>query len=224
MRTKYLRWVALVLITVACVPIANAASISWGSSGSDVRQVQQKLKQWGYYNGTVDGVYGQGTHDAVVRFQRRNGLKADGVVGEGTAAAIGISVGAGSGSQSAQAQKGTGEGDVNLLARLVHGEARGESHKGQVAVAAVVLNRVRHPSFPNTIAGVIYQPGAFDAVADGQIYLEPAEGSIRAAKDAMNGWDPTGGCLYYYNPTTATAAWIWSREIRTIIGRHNFAV
>lgn len=209
----------LLLLTAA--PLAQAA-VSWGSRGAEVTQVQRKLKQWGYYNGAVDGVFGQDTYSAVVRFQRKNGLTADGVVGSATAAAMGLSLGgtvaASTGASSSY------QSDVEILARLIHGEARGEPYVGMVAVGAVVLNRVKSSSFPNTIAGVVYQSGAFDAVRDGQINLTPSEQSRRAARDALNGWDPTGGCLYYYNPATATSSWIWSREVRLTIGDHSFAV
>lgn len=212
---------AAALVFLAGVPQASAA-VYWGQTGSEVRRVQQKLKQWGYFAGEVDGVFGQQTYDAVVRFQRKNGLTADGVVGSGTAAAMGLSLG---GSVAASASAGSSyASDVDLLARLIHGEARGEPYVGMVAVGAVVLNRVKSSRFPNTLAGVIYQSGAFDAVSDGQINLTPSEQSRRAARDAMNGWDPTGGCLYYYNPATATSSWIWSREVRLNIGDHSFAV
>lgn len=213
---------ALVLL-LASAPEASAA-VYWGSRGEQVRRVQQKLRQWGYYDGEVDGIFGQETYDAVVFFQKKNGLKADGVAGSSTLEAMGIAsserlaVTASSGATSAQ------NSDVELLARLIHGEARGEPYVGMVAVGAVVLNRVRSSRFPNTIAGVIYQAGAFDAVADGQINLTPNEQSRRAARDALNGWDPTGGCLYYYNPATATSKWIWTREVRLNIGDHSFAV
>ncbi|MGN0997352.1 MAG: spore cortex-lytic enzyme [Candidatus Ventricola sp.] len=199
------------------------AAVYWGSSGTQVTRVQQKLKQWGYYDGAVDGVFGQATYDAVIRFQKKNGLAADGVVGPQTLAAMGISESAGTVAASASGSAAY-SGDVELLARLIHGEARGEPYVGMVAVGAVVLNRVRSSKFPNTIAGVIYQSGAFDAVQDGQINLTPNEQSRRAARDALNGWDPTGGCLYYYNPATATSKWIWSREVRLNIGAHSFAV
>ena len=188
---------------------ADAAVVAWGDKGDQVTLIQQKLKQYGYFSGTVDGVFGKQTYDAVVWFQRKNGLKVDGAVGESTAAALGITL--------------TGS-ETYLLGRLVHGEARGEPYVGKVAVAAVVLNRVKSPSFPNTISGVIYQSGAFDAVSDGQINLTPDEDSLRAARDALNGWDPTGGCLYYYNPATATNGWIWSRTVQLSIGKHNFAI
>ena len=173
---------------------ADAAVVAWGDKGDQVTLIQQKLKQYGYFSGTVDGVFGKQTYDAVVWFQRKNGLKVDGAVGESTAAALGITL---TGSVSAASYN---ESETYLLGRLVHGEARGEPYVGKVAVAAVVLNRVKSPSFPNTISGVIYQSGAFDAVSDGQINLTPDEDSLRAARDALNGWDPTGGCLYYYNP------------------------
>jgi len=197
---------------------ADAATVAWGSRGEQVRQVQQKLIQYGYLDDTADGVFGKKTYDAVVWFQRKNGLTVDGVVGRSTAAALGLNL---TGSVSAAAYN---ESETYLLGRLVHGEARGEPYVGKVAVAAVVLNRVRSSSFPNTIAGVIYQAGAFDAVADGQINLTPDEDSLRAARDALNGWDPTGGCLYYYNPVTSTNSWIWTRQIQLSIGKHNFAI
>ena len=197
---------------------ADAAVVAWGDKGDQVTLIQQKLKQYGYFSGTVDGVFGKQTYDAVVWFQRKNGLKVDGAVGESTAAALGITL---TGSVSAASYN---ESETYLLGRLVHGEARGEPYVGKVAVAAVVLNRVKSPSFPNTISGVIYQSGAFDAVSDGQINLTPDEDSLRAARDALNGWDPTGGCLYYYIPATATNGWIWSRIVQLSIGKHNFAI
>ena len=186
------------------------------------RRVQQKLKQWGYYTGAVDGVFGQSTYDAVIQFQKKNGLRADGVAGAATLAAMGVSEKAAASAVTTAASGYASE--VELLARLIHGEARGEPYVGMVAVGAVALNRVRSSRFPNTLAGVIYQSGAFDAVSDGQINLAPSEQSRRAARDALNGWDPTSGCLYYYNPATATSPWIWSREVRLTIGDHSFAV
>ena len=190
-----------------------------GSTGSQVKTMQTKLKNWGYYNGNIDGIFGSQTTAAVKYFQRVNGLAVDGIVGAKTAAALGMTLSSGSSSNS-----GYSSSDLYLLAKCVYAEARGEPYVGQVAVAAVVLNRVKSSSFPNTIAGVIYQPYAFTAVADGQINLEPDATARSAAQDALNGWDPTYGCLYYYNPATATSAWIWSREVRLTIGRHNFAV
>lgn len=201
--------------------VARAETVYWGSRGETVRQVQTKLKQWGYYSGSVDGVFGQSTYEAVTWFQRANGLTADGTVGGATLAALGISTQSAEGTTAASA---AGTSDVELLAHCVYGEARGEPYVGKVAVAAVVLNRVKSSSFPNTISGVIYQDGAFTCVSDGQLYLTPDEDAYRAARDALNGWDPTYGCLYYYNPATAVSAWIWSREVRLTIGAHSFAV
>ena len=197
---------------------AQASEVGWGASGSKVRQIQQKLIQYGYMQGTADGVFGKKTYDAVVWFQRKNGLSVDGIVGKRTAAALGLNW-----TESVSAANSQ-ESETYLLGRLVHGEARGEPYVGKVAVAAVVLNRVKSASFPNTIAGVIYQAGAFDAVADGQIWLTPDEDSLRAARDALAGWDPTGGCLYYYNPVTSTNEWIWTRQVQLSIGKHNFAI
>lgn len=196
----------------------NAEALKRGSRGDLVRQLQTRLRSWGYYSGTVDGVYGAKTESAVRAFQKRNGLTADGIVGQKTAAALGLNLPSSTGGGSAASSNG----NLYLLARLVHGEARGEPYKGKVAVAAVVLNRVRSASFPNTIAGVIYQSGAFDAVSDGQINLAPDDESIRAARDAMNGWDPSNGCLYYYNPATATSRWMLSRPVLLRIGAHAF--
>lgn len=192
---------------------AEALLIRRGSTGTTVRTIQTRLRQWGYYDGAVDGIFGPRTEAAVRHFQRRNGLAVDGIVGPKTAAAIGIAL--------AQTTTAT-TNDTYLLARCVYGEARGEPYTGQVAIAAVVLNRVRHPSFPNTISGVIYQPGAFTAVADGQINLTPNDTALRAARDAQNGWDPSNGAIYYYNPVTATNQWIRSRPIHLTIGRHVF--
>lgn len=213
---------AVVLLVVGSLALAaaKAETVYWGSRGDTVRQVQTKLKQWGYYTGNVDGIFGQTTYDAVVWFQRVNGLTADGTVGTATLAALGI---AGE-SASASVSASLSDSDLTLLAHCIHGEARGEPYIGKVAVAAVVLNRVRSPSFPNTISGVIYQKDAFTCVNDGQLYLTPDEDAYRAARDALNGWDPTYGCLYYYNPSTAVSAWIWTREVRLTIGRHAFAI
>lgn len=184
---------------------------------------QKKLKQWGYYYGAVDGIYGPKTYAAVVKFQRKNGLKEDGVIGQNTRKALGISEKEVKGVYNSTSRGVSRKDDITLLAMAIHGEARGEPYVGQVAVAAVILNRVKHPSFPNTIAGVIFQPGAFTAVDDGQIYLTPNNESYKAARDALNGWDPTGGAIYYWNPATATSKWIWTREVTLKIGKHWFA-
>ena len=188
----------------------------YGSRGDEVIQIQTKLKRWGYYNGTIDGIYGSQTLAAVKYFQRKNGLSQDGIAGTQTLRAMGIYTSSTSNSSSSNSS------NVNLLARLVYGEARGEPYTGQVAVAAVVLNRVKSSSFPNTIAGVIYQKGAFNVVDDGQINLEPNSTAIKAAQDALNGWDPTYGAIYYFNPNTATNKWIWSRPVTVTIGKHRF--
>lgn len=193
-----------------------------GSSGQQVRTMQQKLKNWGYYKGAVDGIFGRQTREAVKYFQRKNGLAVDGIVGPKTLAALGMSGGA-SGSQGSSVGGYSGS-DVYLLARLIYAEARGESYTGQVAVGAVVLNRVESASFPNTISGVVYQRNAFTAVNDGQINLKPNQTAMNAAKDAINGWDPSYGCLYYYNPRIATSKWILSREVVVTIGNHVFAI
>ena len=189
----------------------------YGSTGSEVTQIQTKLKRWGYYSGAIDGIYGSKTLAAVKWFQSKNGLTVDGIAGTKTLQAMGIYS-----SSTTSGSSSTNSNDVNLLARLVYGEARGEPYAGQVAVAAVVLNRVKSSSFPNTIAGVIYQKGAFTAVSDGQINLTPNQTAYNAARDALNGWDPSYGSIYYFNPSTATNAWIWSRPHVVTIGKHRF--
>ena len=222
------RWLCILLtafvLSMSATPAAEAAALKKGSSGDAVIAVQKKLRSWGYYSGTVDGEFGSKTEEAVMRFQQKNGLTPDGVVGAQTAKAMGISLSGSTGSSGSDDASGTSKSseDIYLLARCIYGEARGEPYKGQVAVAAVILNRVDSSSFPNSISGVIYQPGAFTAVSDGQINLSPDNTAIKAAKDAMNGWDPTDGCIYYYNPTTATSKWIRSRPIVTTIGEHVF--
>ena len=197
----------------------NTAIVKSGASGSIVKEIQQKLKDKGYEVGEVDGIFGERTTNAVKQFQKDNGLSVDGIVGERTAKALGVNISGGSTGNSNYSGS-----DVYLLAKTIHAEARGEPYIGQVAVGAVVLNRVRHPDFPNSISGVVYQPWAFTAVHDGQINLEPNESAMRAAKDAMNGWDPTNGCIYYYNPQTATSDWIWSRPVQLTIGKHSFCI
>ena len=190
----------------------------YGSRGEEVKQIQTKLKRWGYYKGSVDGVYGSGTLSAVKSFQRKNGLAVDGIAGTKTLNAMGI-YNTSSGSSGTSSSNST---NLNLLSRLVYGEARGEPYSGQVAVAAVVLNRVSSSSFPNTVSGVIYQSGAFDAVSDGQINMTPDSNAKKAAQDAINGWDPSYGAIYYFNPSTATNKWIWSRPMTVTIGKHRF--
>ena len=212
---------AVATLAVSLAPWALAAVLEVGSSGSDVKKVQQKLIGWGYLSGAADGRYGEATRRAVLAFQKKNGLSADGRVGPATAAAMGISL---SGGSVAASSASIISADHRLLSRLVYAEARGESYKGQVAVAAVVLNRVASASFPNTISGVIYQSGAFSCVSNGSINNTPDTTAIRAALDALNGWDPTGGCLYYYNPRATNDQWIRTRTVKTVIGNHQFAV
>ena len=189
----------------------------YGSRGSEVTQIQTKLKRWGYYTGNIDGIYGSQTLAAVKYFQRKNGLTVDGIAGTKTLQAMGIYTSSSSSSSSAN-----NSSNLNLLARLVYGEARGEPYTGQVAVAAVVLNRVKSSSFPNTVSGVIYQAGAFSVVSDGQINLTPNQTAYNAARDALNGWDPSYGSIYYFNPNTASSSWIWSRPHVITIGNHRF--
>lgn len=197
----------------------KTAAYYYGSRGGVVYQIQNKLKAWYYYTGNVDGIYGYKTYTAVKKFQAKNGLKVDGVAGDGTLNAMGINTG---GKVYAASKTTSNNQDVTLLARLINGEARGEPYEGQVAVGAVVLNRTRNPKFPSSVAGVIYQPGAFTAIVDGQIHANLEQSSINAARDALNGWDPSGGAIYYFNPDTATSGWIWSRPLIKIIGKHRF--
>ena len=189
----------------------------YGSRGSEVTQIQTKLKRWGYYTGSVDGIYGTQTLNAVKYFQRKNGLTVDGIAGPATLKAMGIMSSSSSSSSSSNYNS-----NLNLLARVIYGEARGEPYTGQVAVGAVVMNRVKSSSFPNTLSGVVYQSGAFDAVKDGQINLTPDSTARKAAQDALNGWDPSYGAIYYFNPSTATNKWIWSRPMTVTIGKHRF--
>lgn len=197
-------------------------TLYWGSSGSDVKTCQWKLSQWGYYKGSIDGVFGADTAQAVRDFQQRNGMVVDGVVGPGTWSALGFSTAPVTATPVSTA--GVSQSDnVELLARLISAEARGEPYIGQVAVGAVLLNRVQSPLFPNSLAGVIYQPGAFESVSNGQINLEPTSEARQAASDAVSGWDPTYGCIYFFNPAKTSNAFIWSRKIVTQIGMHVFA-
>lgn len=231
---KFRREIACILIvmftyitTSVCVApytsAVRAIAYYYGSKGDVVSQIQRRLKDWGYYTGGVDGIYGYLTFSAVKNFQAKNGLAVDGIAGDDTLNAIGINVaGLQSNAAGGNNNSTTNNQDVMLLARLINGEARGEPYEGQVAVGAVVLNRTRDPRFPSSVAGVIYQPGAFTAIVDGQIHANMVQSSINAARDALNGWDPSGGAVYYFNPSTATSAWIWSRPLIKIIGKHRF--
>ncbi len=213
-------FVTNVVSTPTQVQTAYAITLKQGSRGETVKKMQRKLKNWGYYTGAVDGIYGKQTTSAVKYFQRKNKLTVDGIAGKKTLAAMGIYDNSSSSSNSG----GYSSQDVALLARLIYGEARGESYVGQVAVGAVVMNRIRSASFPNTMSGVIYQKYAFTAVDDGQINLTPNATAKKAAQDALNGWDPTYGALYYYNPATATSQWIFTRQTTVTIGNHVFAI
>lgn len=220
------------VLTIAAVLALNILFAAWsqyaaadlykkGSSGATVTEIQTRLKAWGYYTGSVDGTYGSQTEKAVRYFQQSNGLSVDGQAGPETLAALGLPAGSGSGGGSGSSGGGN-SGDVDLLARLISAESRGEPYEGQVAVGAVVLNRVNHASFPNSISEVIYQSGAFSCLYDGQFDQPVAESSYRAARDALNGWDPSNGAIYYFNPATATSSWIWSRPAIVTIGKHMF--
>lgn len=209
----------LAVLLLSALPGAMAATYRQGSTGQTVRTIQDKLKRWGYYSGEVDGIFGSGTRKAVVAFQKKNGLAADGIVGPNTLRALGMPV---SGSGSVSSGTAAQDHDAALLARVISAEARGEPYAGQVAVGAVILNRIEHPSFPSTLAGVVYQPGAFSCMDDGQIDQPVAESARRAAQEALGGSDPSGGAIYYFNPSTATSSWIWSRPLIKVIGKHRF--
>ena len=223
MKNKLFRCIVLLVLVVTFITTLSLQYTSvealskYGSTGSEVRTIQEKLKRWGYYSGNVDGIYGSQTVAAVKKFQQKNGLQVDGIAGTQTLNAMGIMS-----SSSSSGSTSSNSSDVNLLARAIYGEARGEPYVGQVAVGAVILNRVKSSKFPNTIAGVIYQSGAFDAVSDGQINLTPDSTAKKAAQDALNGWDPSYGAIYYFNPSTATNKWIWSRPMTVTIGKHRF--
>ncbi len=217
MRLHFKRFVLLILVltlifTFGCQSVP-AVSYKVGSRGEQVKEIQRRLIAWGYLkDGVADGIYGPITKAAVVWFQQKNKIKVDGIVGAQTAEKLGIAL----------PTSKPDSNDVYLLARVVYGEARGEPYKGKVAVAAVVLNRVGSALFPNTVSGVVYQPDAFSIVADGQINLTPDDSALQAARDAVNGWDPSGGALFYYNPKKTTNKWMLSRPVITYIGQHTF--
>lgn len=217
MLKKYVRITALLITVIICFGISVSGLSKMGSQGEEVKNIQTVLKQKGYYTGNVDGIYGTITKNAVIRFQRDNGLAADGIVGPQTLKALGIQ-------GDSNSYGGYSSSDYELLARIISAEARGEPYLGQVAVGAVVLNRIEHPSFPDTLAGVVYQKGAFSCLNDGQFYEAIDDSAYRAARDALNGLDPSGGAIYYYNPAKATNKWIRSREIVTTIGKHVFCL
>lgn len=215
-RTRFLALFLLLVTLIACFQLYSATALSkYGSTGEEVTSIQTKLKELGYYKGNIDGIFGSGTKDAVTRFQKAKGLDADGIVGSKTLKALGLDAAAGtSGTYT--------ESEITLLARIISAESRGEPYEGQVAVGAVILNRIAHPSFPNTLSGVIYQPGAFSCLTDGQVNQPVYDSAKKAARDAVNGWDPSGGAIYYYNPAKSTNKWIFSRPVLTVIGSHRF--
>jgi len=229
MRVRRIVILTLIMAVLAGIVIyarelnAQPSTVYWGSKGANVSTVQSKLKAWGYYTGPVDSVYGAETFNAVKRFQAKNGLKADGVVGPATWAALGVNVGARTAATYQPSRGVSPRGDAMLLSRVVNGEAAAEPYLGKVAVASVILNRTKSDKFPNTLAGVIYQPNAFESITNGVANREPSAESIKAAQDAMNGWDPTQGCLFFWNPSKPVNKWIWSRPIITRIGQHVFA-
>lgn len=188
----------------------------YGSTGSEVKTLQQKLKDLGFYYGNVDGIFGTQTQTAVRNFQRSVGITVDGIAGPTTLLYLGLDTG----TSSPNTQYSSS--DVQLLAKVISAEARGESYEGQVAVGAVVLNRVAHPSFPDSISGVVYQAGAFSCVYDSNWNEPVAESAKRAAIDAINGWDPSGGAIFYFNPDKTNDAFMHSRPVITIIGNHRF--
>lgn len=209
------------VLSAVCSAALGDRTLSQGSKGSEVKELQKRLTQLGYQLGKVDGVFGKSTAAAVTRFQKNRGLKADGIAGEKTIKELKRLTGE---STTASGKKvGLKNSDVQLLARCIHSEGRGEPYIGQVAIGACVMNRIKHPSFPNTIAGIVYQPRAFSAVDDGQINLEPDETAVKAAREAMNGSDPTGGAIYYFNPAKTKNKFIWSRPQIKKIGKHIFA-
>lgn len=205
----------LVFYLIFSSDLSSADALSKvGSRGDEVTRIQTKLQELGLYTGNVDGIFGSNTQNAVKQFQRNNGLDADGIVGSKTLAALGLS--------SSGTSGGYSSADIDLLARIISAEARGEPYTGQVAVGAVILNRIEHPSFPNTLSGVIYEPGAFSCLNDGQVNKPVADSAKRAADDAINGWDPSGGAIYYYNPAKTSNKFMWSRPVLTVIGSHKF--
>ena len=211
---KFLKLLTIFALLCALSGVAAVAYSAYGSRGEEVREIQTRLAALGYYGGTIDGIYGTGTKNAVKRFQQDRNLTVDGIAGDKTLSALNIS--------DNDFSDGYSSADYNLLARIISAESRGESYVGQVAVGAVILNRIEHPSFPDTVAGVVYQPGAFSCLYDGQFDEPVSDSAYSAARDALNGWDPSGGAVYYYNPTTATNKWITSRPVITTIGRHVF--
>lgn len=184
-----------------------------GSKGTEVEEIQKALKERGLFKGEITGYFGTATETALKAYQKKNNLPETGIADETTLKKLGISIGAIPSATKA---------NINLLARIISAEGRGESYVGQVAIGAVICNRIEHPSFPDTLQGVIYQNNAFTAITDGQFNKPVAESAYYAARDALSGWDPTGGCVYYFNPKKTNDSFMHSREVVKIIGDHYF--
>lgn len=212
---KLLKFILVFVLIIAVSTLAVSALSKIGSRSKEVRLIQTALKERGYYSGNVDGIFGTVTKNAVIKFQRDNGLAVDGIAGKATLKALGIS-------GNNNSFGGYSSSDYDLLARIISAESRGEPYMGQVAVGAVILNRMEHPSFPDTLSGVVYQKGAFSCLNDGQFYEPISDSAYKAASDAINGLDPSGGAIYYYNPVKSTNKWIFSRKVITVIGNHRF--
>lgn len=213
---RYFKIIFTVFIMLLLFSVCASALSKMGSRSEEVRSIQQALKSRGYYKGNIDGIFGTATKNAVTAFQRDNGLKVDGIAGKETLKALNIA------DANLNSYGGYSSADYELLARIISAEARGEPYLGQVAVGAVVLNRIEHPSFPDTLSGVVYQKGAFSCLNDGQFYEPISDSAYKAASDAINGLDPSGGAIYYYNPAKSTNKWIFSRPVITTIGDHRF--
>lgn len=226
----------------AALPVAEAFGntvLKFGATGKDVIELQGRMKFLGYHKGSIDGQFGWGTFASLKKFQTAFGMPANGIAdakvklrlwsatknyrpGNEEATALKRLNGEQEESTPVRNANELSAADLKMLQRVVYGEARGEPYEGQVAVAAVVLNRINDPLFPDTVSGVVFQPGAFTAVADGQIWLDPDDRAKQAVLDALSGWDPSGEALYYFNPRTATSKWIWTRPQIKQIGEHIF--
>lgn len=222
-----LLFIVIVTFLLFCIfkPFAKVTPVlsKFGSKGNEVTQIQQKLKEKGFYYGQVDGIYGKNTENAVIKYQQSQGLRIDGIAGSETLNSLGITSTGNQSTSNNSSSSSANRNDSYILAKMISAEARGEPFEGQVAVGAVIVNRVKHPSFPNTISGVLYESGAFSALTDGQYYNEPiAESAHRAADLALKGWDPSGGAIYYFNPNKTSNAFMWSRPVLTVIGSHKF--
>ena len=218
---SFIKMLVVLAAIVLCVSIAKTsqpeeplpAYSRTGSSGTEVEEIQRVLKERGLFTGEITGYYGEQTRQAVTKFQKQQGLSQTGAADEATLKRLGITIGV--------VPEAT-DANINLLARMISAEGRGESYVGQVAIGAVICNRIEHPSFPDTLAGVIYQNGAFTAISDGQFNQPVAESAYSAARDALAGWDPTGGAIYYYNPAKTSNRFIYSRPVIAVIGEHRF--